>query len=111
MYKKACGATAGSCTEPEKESDPIIIREASKTNLEDVDFSEFDFVKAVQFGATERVRELVEAGHDVNLPDGDTVTMLHWAAINNRVEIVKLLIEKNAKVDAIGGDLNATPRK
>lgn len=109
MYKKACGATAGSCTEPETDRDPIIIKEATKTNLADVDFSEFDIVKAVQYGAVERVRELVDAGYDVNLPDNDTVTLLHWAAINNRAELVKYLLEKNANVDAIGGDLNATP--
>lgn len=109
MYQKACGATAGSCTEPEHEKDPIIVKELSKLNLADVDYSDFDVVKAVQYGATDRLRELVKAGYDVNLPDGDTVTLLHWASINNRVEIVKYLLENNAKVDAIGGDLNATP--
>lgn len=109
MYKKACGATAGSCTEPENDGEPIIIKEATKTNLADVDFSEFDIVKAVQYGALERVHELLDAGYDVNLPDNDTVTLLHWASINNRSEIVKYLLEKNAKVDSIGGDLNSTP--
>lgn len=109
MYRKACGATAGSCTEPEHDRDAIIIKEASKVNLQDVDYSEFDIVKAVQYGATERVRELVEAGYDVNLADTDTVTLLHWASINNRVEIVKFLLEKNAAPDSRGGDLNSTP--
>jgi palmitoyltransferase len=109
MYQKACGATAGSCTEPEQDRDAIIIKEASKTNLAEVDCSEFDIVKAVQFGAVERVRELIDGGYDVNLPDNDTITLLHWAAINNRVEIVKLLLEKSANVDAKGGDLAATP--
>lgn len=108
MYKKACGATAG-CTEPEPDRDPIIIKETTQTNLADVDCSDFDIIKAVQYGATARVAELVEAGCDVNIPDSDTVTLLHWASINNRTEIVKLLLEKSAKVDAIGGDLNATP--
>lgn len=109
MYQKACGATAGSCTEPEQDRDAIIIKETTKTNLADVDFSDFDIVKAVQYGAATRVEELIEDGHDVNLPDNDTVTLLHWAAINNRSEIVRLLLQKNAKVDTIGGDLNATP--
>jgi palmitoyltransferase ZDHHC13/17 len=109
MYKKACGASAGSCTEPEHDRDAILVKDASKVNLQDVDYSEFDIVKAVQYGATDRVRELVEAGYDVNLADGDTVTLLHWASINNRVEIVKFLLEKNASVDARGGDLNSTP--
>lgn len=45
--------------------------------------------------------ELVEAGADVNQPDSETVTLLHWAAINNRKDIVKYLIAKGAIVDAI----------
>lgn len=108
MYKKACGATAG-CTDPEPDRDPIIIKEITVSNLADVDCSEFGIVKAVQYGATARVAELIEGGCDVNEPDPDTVTLLHWAAINNRVEIVKLLLERGARVDALGGDLNATP--
>lgn len=109
MYKKACGATAGSCTEPENDGEPILIKEATKTNLADVNYSDFDIVKSVQYGATARVRELVEGGYDVNLPDSETISLLHWAAINNRCEIVKFLLEKNAEVDAIGGDLFSTP--
>lgn len=53
--------------------------------------------------------ELVEAGADVNQPDSETVTLLHWAAINNRKDIVKYLIAKGAVVDAIGGELASTP--
>ena len=53
------------------------------------EFRTFDIVRAVQYGAYERVRELVEGGHDVNQPDRENVSMLHWAAINNRAEIVK----------------------
>lgn len=109
MYKKACGATVGSCAEPEQDGEPIIIKEATKTNLADENYSEFDIVKAVQYGALVRVRELVDGGYDVNLPDNDTITLLHWAAINNRSEIVKYLLEKDASVDAVGGDLNSTP--
>lgn len=53
--------------------------------------------------------ELIEAGADVNQPDSETVTLLHWAAINNRKDIVKYLIAKGAVVDAIGGELASTP--
>jgi len=35
-------------------------------------------------GAIERVKDLVESGHDVNELDSDGVSLLHWAAINNR---------------------------
>lgn len=57
----------------------------------------------------DRVTELVEAGADVNQPDAETVTLLHWAAINNYKDIVKYLIAKGAVVDAIGGELVSTP--
>ncbi|CAB0035007.1 unnamed protein product [Trichogramma brassicae] len=73
------------------------------------DCSDFNIVQATQYGALERVQELVEAGYDVNEPDAETVTLLHWAAINNRKEIVKYFIAKGAKVDAIGGELASTP--
>ena len=42
-------------------------------------------------------------------PDADNITVLHWAAINNRHELVKYLLSAGAIVDAIGGDLNSTP--
>lgn len=43
----------------------------------------------VRFGILERCKELVEAGYDVRQPDKENVTLLHWAAINNRLELVK----------------------
>ncbi|NXH73168.1 ZDH13 Palmitoyltransferase, partial [Hydrobates tethys] len=68
-----------------------------------------DIVKATQYGIVERCKELVEAGYDVRQPDKENVTLLHWAAINNRQELVKYYISKGAIVDQLGGDLNSTP--
>uniref|UniRef100_A0A8C1ICM4 Palmitoyltransferase n=1 Tax=Cyprinus carpio TaxID=7962 RepID=A0A8C1ICM4_CYPCA len=73
------------------------------------DYSTWDIVKATQYGIFERCRELVEAGYDVRQPDKENVTLLHWAAINNRVDLVKYYISKGAIVDQLGGDLNSTP--
>uniref|UniRef100_A0A8C3B2V7 Palmitoyltransferase n=1 Tax=Cyclopterus lumpus TaxID=8103 RepID=A0A8C3B2V7_CYCLU len=56
-----------------------------------------------------RCKELVEAGYDVRQPDKENVTLLHWAAINNRSELVKYYISKGSTVDQLGGDLNSTP--
>ncbi|XP_034948859.1 palmitoyltransferase Hip14 isoform X2 [Chelonus insularis] len=96
------------CPGEDKDPEPIQKRqEVSRPLLQD--YSNFDIVKATQYGALERVTELVEAGADVNQPDSETVTLLHWAAINNRTEIVKYLIAKGANVDAIGGELASTP--
>lgn len=73
------------------------------------DYSTFDIVKATQFGVFERCHEIIEGGYDVNRPDSENVTLLHWAAINNRQEIVKYYISKGAVVDTIGGELLSTP--
>lgn len=53
------------------------------------DINSFDIVRATQYGVIPRVHELIEAGYDVNQMDHENVSLLHWAAINNRTEIVK----------------------
>ena len=54
------------------------------------DYSQFDLVKATQYGIIERCKELIEVeGVDVQKPDDEDVTPLHWAAINNRKELVE----------------------
>lgn len=73
------------------------------------DFSQFDIVKATQYGALDRVKELLEQDYDINYRDSENVTLLHWAAINNRIEIVKYFLSKAVDVNAIGGDLKSTP--
>ncbi|XP_062608682.1 palmitoyltransferase ZDHHC17-like, partial [Saccostrea cucullata] len=73
------------------------------------DYSTYDIVRAVQFGVMARVYELVEGGQDVNEMDRENVSLLHWAAINNRLDIVRYLISKGAIVDKFGGDLDSTP--
>lgn len=110
MYQRACNvATTGSCNEPERtERDGLISTEPPTAPIEH-DYSGFDIVKATQYGAIGRVKELIEAGWDVNQPDVETVTLLHWAAINNRRDLIRYFVEKGAVVDAIGGELNASP--
>ncbi|XP_052801934.1 palmitoyltransferase ZDHHC17-like [Mya arenaria] len=70
---------------------------------------QYDIVKATQYGVFERVEELVEGGLDVNTMDQENVSLMHWAAINNRINIVRYLISKGAVIDRFGGDLNSTP--
>lgn len=117
MYQRTCGAAAGvaGCSVPQHECD----REQPCMNLPkhqannhppiEHDYSGFDIVKATQYGAITRVKELIETGWNVNQPDPETVTLLHWAAINNRKDIIKYFLDKGAIVDAIGGELQATP--
>ena len=54
------------------------------------DYSQFDLVKATQYGIFDRCLELVEKeGVDVRQTDKENVTALHWAAINNRLQIAE----------------------
>ncbi|KAI4463292.1 palmitoyltransferase hip14 [Holotrichia oblita] len=96
------------CVETERECHSLISREPAVPAIEH-DYSGFDIVKATQYGAFARVKELVDAGYNVNQRDNETVTLLHWAAINNRKDIMRFFIDKGAEVDAVGGELNATP--
>ena len=67
-------------------------------------------VQAVQYNEIDRVKEIIESGQaDVNTPDNEGCYLLHWAAINNHIELVRYLIAKGAVVDIQGGDLNSTP--
>ena len=53
------------------------------------------------------VRQLIESGqHDVNQLDKEGISLLHWAAINNRLQMVRYLIMKGALIDRRCGDLN-----
>lgn len=74
------------------------------------DTSTWDIVKATQYGIFDRCKEIIERdGFDVRKPDKDNITVLHWAAINNRKDLVKYYLSAGAIIDAIGGDLNSTP--
>uniref|UniRef100_A0A3B5M584 Palmitoyltransferase n=1 Tax=Xiphophorus couchianus TaxID=32473 RepID=A0A3B5M584_9TELE len=93
-----------------KGPDPVMdISQQPKKRSQMDDSSSWDIVKATQFGILERCKELVEAGYDVRQPDKENVSLLHWAAINNRSELVKYYMSKGAIVDQLGGDLNSSP--
>ena len=67
-----------------------------------------DLTAAVRAGDAARVRALIAAGADVNVPQGDGATALHWAAHRNDAEAAALLIAAGADVDAANA-LGATP--
>ena len=72
--------------------------------------TDMNIVQAVQYNEIERVKELVEtAGNNVNTPDPEGCYLLHWASINNHVELARYLIAKGAEIDVKGGDLKSTP--
>lgn len=80
-----------------------------KPNIPDEEAKNFDIVKATQYGLLNRCIEILDDGYDVNTPDPQNIYLLHWAAINNKTELIKYFISKGAQVDPVGGDLRATP--
>ncbi|KAJ3003600.1 palmitoyltransferase akr1 [Thoreauomyces humboldtii] len=71
---------------------------------------EVDLFQAAQQGVLPRVEELLRDGQiQPSDRDPEGCTALHWAAINNQIVIADYLIIKGAEIDAIGGDLQATP--
>lgn len=67
-------------------------------------------IQACQVGDFRKANQLISSGEvsaSDTAPDG--VTPLHWAAINNRLNICRFLLDKGATVDAKGGDIQGTP--
>lgn len=74
------------------------------------DYSNLSAVKATQYGVLERLKSLIESNLvDPFKPDEENVYLLHWAAINNRLEIAKYLVSLNCEIDPIGGELESSP--
>ena len=55
---------------------------------------------AAQRGDLAEVRRLLRAGADVNAPQGDGMTALHWAAERGDAELCQVLLFAGARVDA-----------
>lgn len=67
------------------------------------------FMVACQEGNLDKVKEALAGGVGINDTFSDHVTGLHWAAINNRLTIVKHLCENGGDANFLGGDLRASP--
>lgn len=63
---------------------------------------------AVRSVDREEVRRLIKQGVDVNAPEGDGSTALHWASYRDDGEISDQLLRAGAKVNT-ANDLGATP--
>jgi uncharacterized protein len=71
--------------------------------------SEMDLIEAVKSGNKESVRELIEAGAQVNQQDKQGWAPLNWAAGKGDLEIVELLLQHDADPFLVGRDLR-TPQ-
>ena len=65
-------------------------------------------VDAVKNGDIQGVRALLKTTVDVNQPEGDGATALHWAAYRDSIDLVQLLLAAGASAQA-ANDLGITP--
>ena len=65
-------------------------------------------IEAIQDRDHETVRTLLAQKVDVNTPEGDGATALHWAVVRDDVEVVESLLLAGADVDA-ANDYGVTP--
>ena len=71
---------------------------------------EFTGFELCQRGMIAELRSMVLEGRaNVNARDEEGITMMHWAAINNRKDCVTFLSQEGADCDPRGGELDATP--
>jgi hypothetical protein len=56
-------------------------------------------VNAILNDRTERVKQLIDEGADINEKGKDNFTPLHWAAYYGKTEMVKILLSKGAEVN------------
>ncbi|CAI5757090.1 unnamed protein product [Candida verbasci] len=104
----------GDDTESLKSTDAILNLENNSSATE-VEPSEYDlnpqlnkFMQYCQEGNLTSIKEIIK-DIDINDTFSDGITGLHWACINNRLSLVKYLIENGSNPNKSGGDLNATP--
>src|SRR3977135_1849056 len=70
--------------------------------------SDLDLIRAARNQNKDTVRRLLKQHADVNTPQGDGSTALHWAAHWDDLETADLLLRTGAKVNA-ANDLGVTP--
>jgi uncharacterized protein len=71
--------------------------------------SDIRLAEAVQNGDRAAIRTLLAKKVDVNVPQGDGTTALHWAAFNDDAVTAKLLLAAGANVKAATRDGAITP--
>ncbi|KAM0482469.1 hypothetical protein ACHAPX_002987 [Trichoderma viride] len=71
---------------------------------------ENDIMQLARIGDIPGMEKLFESGEfDATYTDGEGITPLHWAAINNQYAMCAFLIEHGAELNRKGGESIATP--
>ena len=68
-----------------------------------------ELTDAARRGDKDALRGLIASKADVNEPDGDGTTALHWAAYNDNGDVAELLIRAGASVHAVTRNGALTP--
>ena len=78
-----------------RQNEPVSLFSESQEAEEDkIDFSKLDLTEAVQHGARERFDQLLEEGLNPASVDRKDISLLHWAALNNRRDIAEVLLDR-----------------
>ena len=70
-----------------------------------------EIVEAVQYGHLQTFLDFINSHRTSPSPmiDVEGCSLLHWAAINNRISYIHLLLDKGANINYAGGLLNENP--
>ncbi|KGK36571.1 hypothetical protein JL09_g4286 [Pichia kudriavzevii] len=72
-----------------------------------------EIVSASQHGNITVLRHYLDPSNtspiSANITDSNGITLVHWAALNNRLEALKYLVSIGADADIPAGDMGATP--
>ena len=69
-----------------------------------------NFIKLVSTGDLEQVKKMLDTNNGlVNQRDESGATPLHYATLNGQQQIVRLLVERGAEINAPDGKFGATP--
>lgn len=69
-----------------------------------------DIMHMARTGDVAGIQKLFDSGkYDASYADGENITPLHWAAINNQWAMCKFLLDAGSEVNAKGGESVATP--
>lgn len=62
-----------------------------------------DLFTASQQGNSDLVKQFIDTTNSPDDTDCQNVTALHWASINNHINVVQLLLDRGASIDKRGG--------
>ncbi|KAI5948808.1 AKR1 [Candida theae] len=103
-------STDGVLDKPESSLNEVPLSEPSKPTEQDLNPDLANFMRYCQEGSLESAKDLLESESiKVNDTFSDGISGLHWACINNRLALVKYLVENGADPNLYGGELRATP--